>query len=236
MNQLIKCLIVDDEPLAINVIKGYIQKVPQLELVTTCTDAIQAFQVLNEQTIDLLFLDIEMPGLNGIDFIKSLNQAPAIVLTTAFREYAIESYEIDVLDYLLKPISFGRFFKSISKYLQNNGENSPATQQNTPTKSQGSIYVYSNKKNVKVYLDDIWYIESVKDYVKIHTGAEYIISKDTISRYESLLPPSFLRVHRSYIINTAKIKAFTHHDIEIGDKEIPIGTSYKKEVIARLKE
>lgn len=235
MNQQIKCLIVDDEPLAIKVIKEYLQKVPQLELVATCADAIQAFQVLSEQEVDLLFLDIEMPGINGIDFIKSLAHPPSVILTTAYREYAIESYEVDVLDYLLKPISFSRFFKAVSKYLQSTpDQNSPAPSVEI-TKPQGSIYVYSNKKNVKVYLENILYVESIKDYVKIHTEDQTIVSKDTISRYEQLLPPAFLRVHRSFIVNTSKINAFTHHDIEIGDKEIPIGTSYKKEVIGHLK-
>ncbi len=235
MNQVFNCLIVDDEPLAINVIKGYIEQVPQLTLVTTCPDAIQAFQVISQQQIDLVFLDIEMPGINGIDFIKSLAQPPAIILTTAYREYAIESYEIDVVDYLLKPISFTRFFKAINKYLKLVTDTAPNSSSSI-NKQSGSIYVYSNKKNVKVNFDDILYIESIKDYVKIHTKNKSIISKDTITRYESLLPNSFFRVHRSYIINSTKISAFTQHDIEIGEKEIPIGISYKKKVVELLKK
>ncbi len=234
MNQKIKCLIVDDEPLAIMVLKDFLEKVPQLELITTCADALQAFQVLNQEAIDLVFLDIEMPGLNGIDFIKSLANPPAIILTTAYREYAMESYEIEVVDYLLKPIAFSRFFKAINKYLKS--VNNLALEQTVEQKtSQGSIYVYSNKKNIKVYLDDILYLESLKDYIRIHTSEQQIVSKDTISRYEELLPDSFLRVHRSFIINTEKISAFTQHDIEIGTKEIPIGSSYKKRVMQLLK-
>ncbi len=234
MNQKIKCLIVDDEPLAIMVLKDFLEKVPQLELITTCADALQAFQVLNQEAIDLVFLDIEMPGLNGIDFIKSLANPPSIILTTAYREYAMESYEIEVVDYLLKPIAFSRFFKAINKYLKsvNNFVLEQTVEQKT---SQGSIYVYSNKKNIKVYLDDILYLESLKDYIRIHTSEQQIVSKDTISRYEELLPDSFLRVHRSFIINTEKISAFTQHDIEIGTKEIPIGSSYKKRVMQLLK-
>lgn len=235
MSQTIKCLIVDDEPLAINVIKEYLLQVPQLELVTTCSDAIQAFQALNEYQIDLLFLDIEMPRLNGIDFIKSLANPPAIILTTAYRDYALESYEINVIDYLLKPISFSRFFKAITKYLKTSTENTTAEISNPTTKLSGSIYVYSNKKNIKVYFDEILYIESIKDYVRIHTTKKNIISKDTISRYEELLPNSFFRIHRSYIVNSAKISAFTPHDIDIGEKELPIGTSYKKKVVELLK-
>lgn len=234
MNPNIKCLIVDDESLAIKVIEDYITQVPQLELAATCNNAIEAFQILNQQEIQLMFLDIEMPGLNGIDFIKSLAHPPAIILTTAFREYAIESYEINVVDYLLKPISFSRFFKAVTKYLS---FNEPLIQPSpTPINPKlGSIYVYSNKKNVKVNFKDILYIESIKDYVRIHTPKKRIVSKDTIVRYEELLPNSFLRIHRSFIVNMTKISAFTHHDIEIGDKEIPIGTSYKKRVIGILK-
>lgn len=235
MSQLVKCLIVDDEPLAINIIKDYIAQIPQLTLTTTCSDAIQAFQALNEHKIDLIFLDIEMPRLNGIDFIKSLANPPAIILTTAYRDYALESYEIDVIDYLLKPISFTRFFKAVTKYLK-----AADTQVSTPSvavtpKQSGSIYVYANKKNIKVYLEDILYIESIKDYVRIHTTTKNIISKGTITKYETLLPSSFFRIHRSYIVNSAKIFAFTQHDIEIGEKELPIGTSYKKQVMDLLK-
>jgi len=233
MHQKIKCLIVDDEPLAITVLKEFLEKIPQLELVNTCADALQAFQILSQEKIDLVFLDIEMPGLNGIDFIKSLANPPSIILTTAYREYAMESYEIEVVDYLLKPISFSRFFKAINKYLKS--INIVAVEQVVEQKtSQGSIYVYSNKKNIKVYLEEILYIESLKDYVRIHTSQQQIISKDTISRYEELLPNSFLRVHRSFIINKEKISAFTQHDIEIGEQEIPIGSSYKKKVIELL--
>ena len=233
MSELIKCLIVDDEPLAIDVIKGYVEQVPQLSLIDTCSDAMSAFQIINDRPIDLIFLDIEMPGINGISFIKSLSNPPAVILTTAFREYAIESYEIEVVDYLLKPISFDRFFKAINKHLKSStvvtGIPSP------PEKSGGSIYVYSNKKNLKVYFDDILYVESIKDYITIHTSEAQITSKNTITNFEELLPSTFLRVHRSFIINSSKITAFTHQDIEIGDKEIPIGTSYKRAVLEQLK-
>lgn len=233
MSELIKCLIVDDEPLAIDVIKGYVEQVQQLSLIDTCSDAMSAFQIINDQSIDLIFLDIEMPGINGISFIKSLTNPPAVILTTAFREYAIESYEIEVVDYLLKPISFDRFFKAINKHLKSSTvvTGIPAS----PEKSGGSIYVYSNKKNLKVYFDDILYVESIKDYITIHTTEAQITSKNTITNFEELLPSGFLRVHRSFIVNSSKITAFTHQDIEIGDKEIPIGTSYKRAVLEQLK-
>jgi len=236
VSETIKCLIVDDEPLAINVIKGYIDRVPQLELVNTCNDAMEALQAINNYHIDLLFLDIEMPEMNGIDFLKSLSNPPQVILTTAFRKYAFDSYDVDVIDYLLKPISFNRFFKSISKYIKLNSVK-PAErsiEKSEPSKSS-SIYVYSDKKNVKVYLDDIIYVESIKDYVRIHTEDKNLISKATITKYENLLPDSFLRIHRSFIVNLSKVTAYTQHDIEIGEKEIPIGSSFKKKVADFLK-
>ncbi len=233
MSESIKCLIVDDEPLAIKVIKGYVEQVPQLELVDTCGDAMSAFQVINQKKVDLIFLDIEMPGINGISFIKSLSNPPAVILTTAFREYAFESYEIEVVDYLLKPISFDRFFKAINKHLKS--KTATPEMPDTPAKTGGSIYVYSNKKNLKVYFDDILYVESIKDYITIHTTEAQIVSKNTITNFEELLPSSFLRIHRSFIVNSTKITAFTHQDIEIGDKEVPIGTSYKRAVLEQLK-
>jgi len=235
VSERVKCLIVDDEPLAIDVIKGYVSQVPQFELVGTCSDAMQAFQVLNKEKVDLLFLDIEMPGMTGLEFIRSLSSVPHVILTTAYREYALESYEMEVVDYLLKPISFGRFFKAVSKYLKLTANTAAPQLPTNKPKERGSIYVYADKKNIKVYFEDILFIESIKDYVRIHTKGKNIVSKNTITRYEELLPDSFIRVHRSYIINLAKINAYTHHDIEIGEKEIPIGTSYKRVVMERLK-
>lgn len=236
MNKSVKCIIVDDEPLAGNIIRDYIEQIPQLELVSICNSALEAFQEIHQNQIDLMFLDIEMPEMTGLDFLKSISHPPDVILTTAYRKYAIESYEVDVTDYLLKPISFQRFFKSITKYL----EKKVSTQKDLPAtvtiEHKGSMFVYSEKKNVKVYFKDILYIESIKDYIRIHTSDKNIISKDTISRYDGLLPHSFLRIHRSFIVNKEKITAFTNHDVEIGSKELPIGISYKKEVLVRLAE
>ena len=234
MTGIFNCIIVDDEPLAIDVISQYIHKVPQLNLITSCSDPLEAFKVLNQQKIDLIFLDIEMPEINGIQFLKSLSNPPAVILTTAYREYAIESYEVEVIDYLLKPISFDRFFKGVAKFLKQRRKSDLPTDRRDSTEQQNSIFIYSDKKNVKVYFDDILYVESIKDYVRIHTTQSNIISKSTISAYEELLPESFLRIHRSYIVNTKWITAFTKHDVEIDNKEIPIGVSYKREVFASL--
>lgn len=233
MNKIF-CIVVDDEPLASNVIEEYIRQIPQLELVGVCSSAMDAFQILHSKKVDLMFLDIEMPEISGLNFLKSISDPPDVVLTTAYREYAVESYEVDVHDYLLKPISFERFLRSITKYLQKANIKIEEKIIHPSRKPRGSIFVYANKKNIKVYFKDILYVESIKDYVCIHCTDRNLISKDTISRYEKILTDDFLRIHRSFIVNKIHISAFSNHDVEIGDKEIPIGVSYKKEVLQQL--
>ena len=236
MSHVIKCLIVDDEPLAIDLIKSHIAQISQLELVGTCQNAMEAFELLKKQSLDLLFLDIQMPLITGIEFVKSLQQAPSIIFTTAHRQYAVESYELDVVDYLVKPITFSRFFKAINKYLNNRGRQKMVQYSpNTFLGVENYIYVQVNKKYVKVLFDTILFVESIKDYIRIHTSNQRIITKDKISDFEKKLPNYFLRIHRSYIVNTTKITAFTANDVEIHEKEIPIGISYKRQVLERLK-
>ncbi|MEE9371777.1 MAG: LytTR family DNA-binding domain-containing protein [Saprospiraceae bacterium] len=237
MTKKVRCLVVDDEPLAIDILKEYIQQVDGLELITTCSTAMDAFSVITKQEIDLIFLDIEMPDLNGLELVKTIKKGIKVIVTTAYREYAIEGYELDILDYLLKPISFQRFFKSVNKYLRlANNNNMPRIESGSSAKPRGSMFIYADKKNFKVYFDDILYLESIKDYVRIHILKKNIITKGTISHFEGLLPSCFLRIHRSYIVNTSKINAFTNHDVEINNKEIPIGVSYKRAVLESLKE
>jgi len=238
MSKKIRCLVVDDEPLAIKLLEKHIQQFSQLELVASCWNAVQAFEILKTKEIDLIFLDIQMPGLNGIEFVKSLQHPPAIIFTTAYREYAVESYELDVVDYLLKPITFNRFFKSINKFFDKNN-NKEITSSSSPLTAEAAesfIYVNTNRRFVKIQFEKVWYVESLKDYVRIHTEEQKIMTKDKISEFEKKLPDYFIRIHRSFIINTKKITAFTQHDIEINGEEIPIGISYKKEVIAFLKK
>lgn len=233
MSQTVKCLIVDDEPLAAGLIKKHIDQIPQLELVETCWNAIEAFEVLKRESIDLVFLDIQMPVLNGLEFIKSLDKTPGIILTTAYREYALEGYELDVIDYLLKPITFVRFFKAVNKYLSKEPVQEIMVQSPQPqAEGEAFIYVNTNRKHVKVLFEEVLYIESLKDYVRIHTPLKSITTKDKISDFFQKLPPHFLRVHRSFIVNTRKVSAYSAHEIEIQEHEIPIGISYKKEVMA----
>ena len=228
-----KCLIVDDEELARELIATHVSQLPDFEIVATCASAIEASSVLKNNAIDLLFLDIEMPVLKGTEFLKNLVHQPKVIFTTAHREYAIESYELNVVDYLLKPIVFNRFFKAIEKFLDT--QQHTIVEKTVTTAEVSHIFVQSNKKNIKVNYDAILYIESIKDYIKIHTKTSRLVIKHGISAFESKLDHRFVRVHRSYIVNSEKVTAFTKQDIEIGALEIPIGELYKKNTLLKLK-
>ena len=235
----IKCLLVDDEPLAMEILESYINQVPDLELVGKCESALKAYEILRQQEIDLIFLDIEMPQLNGIEFINTLEKTPNVIFTTAHRHYAFEGYELDVLDFLLKPVSFGRFLKSINKLHRSSTSQEAETESGDELEKSDKmtfIYVKEDKKMVKIYLEDVLYIESLKDYVCIHTKTRKIVTKQQISYLEQKLPEDdFMRVHRSFIIAIRKIKAFNSSQIELdGQKELPIGRSYKPKVLERL--
>jgi DNA-binding LytR/AlgR family response regulator len=232
----IKCLIIDDEPLAIELLRQHTSHFSDLEVVATAQNALEGFDLLKKHQIDLLFLDIQMPKLTGLQFLKALTDPPQVILTTAYREYALESYDLEVLDYLLKPISFERYLKAINKYykLQDKPFTTAAPAASGPVVND-HIYVNVNKKHHKVLFQDIRYAESLKDYVRIHTQDASYTTKFKISDFMGLLPIHFIRVHRSYVVNTQKITAFTGLDVEIGRTEIPIGASYKEAVWATLK-
>lgn len=233
-----KCIIVDDEPLAIELVKSHVLAMPRLQLVGTCINALEAAEIMSQQPIDLLFMDIQMPKITGIEFLKSVTHPPKVILTTAYREYALEGFELNVVDYLLKPITFERFFKAVNKYFELTSTSIPVTKE-IPTISASElehIYVNINKKNVKVLFKDVLYIESLKDYIKIVTEKENLVTKDKISDFEQKTPSFFLRIHRSFIVNTRNITAFTSNDVEMGGKEIPIGVSYKSEVFKILEK
>jgi DNA-binding LytR/AlgR family response regulator len=224
------CIIVDDEPLAVEVIKAHISNLGLFRIAAECNSASEAFQHLGTEKVDLMFLDIQMPGLKGTDFLKSLVNPPRVILTTAFRDYAYEGYELNVVDYLLKPISYERFLKAVDKFL-----NSEITRAGVPEEEQ-YIYLNINKKIHKILVHDIVYIESFKDYLTIHTSAGEIVAKHTISALEQMLPEKeFIRIHRSYIISVSKIKGFNAHFIDIGIKELPVGPNYTAQVFEKLK-
>lgn len=225
--QQYNCIIVEDEPLAAEVLQDYVKQVPFLNLIAVCTDAIYAMDSLQKEKIDLIFLDIHLPKLKGLDFIKTLKHPPQIIITTAYHEYAIQSYEHNVLDYLLKPIEFNRFLMAVNK-LNQSTETKPA-QQIPQAGERKHIFFNVSKKKVKVFLDEILYIESLKEYIRIATVNKTIITKFQIGQIEEMLTKNnFIRVHRSFIVSKNRIDAFTATDVEINNKLIPIGRSYKE--------
>lgn len=231
---IIRCLVVDDEPPAREILRRYIEQVPGLQLAAECGNALQAFALLQQQQVDLIFLDIRMPQLNGNDFLKTLKLPPKVIFTTAFAEYAIEGYELDVIDYLLKPIQFDRFLKAVNKAYQ---LTQTKNEQPLPEEKKNESFVYfrADRKMIKVMLRDILFIESMKDYIKVITTNGAIITKQSISSVEAMLPErEFIRVHRSYIASVAHIKSFTSEIIEIEKTEIPIGKLFRNEVMKTL--
>jgi len=233
----INCLIVDDEPEAQLVIQSYLDRLDGFTVLGSASNAVEAFQLLQENSVDLMFLDIKLPKINGIDFLRSLSSPPKVILTTAYREFALDGYELDVIDFLLKPISMERFLKSISKiYTINNLEQIELPREPTVHAERPFIYVKSERKMVKIFLDEISYIESIRDYVKIILSNKNIVSKQRISFLEKILPEKrFIRIHRSYIISLPKVEAFTPTTIEIDGNELPIGNHYKNSILKALK-
>jgi len=228
-----KCLIVDDESLARELIETHVSQLEDFKVIASCKSALEAHKILQSEKIDLLFLDIEMPVLKGTDFLKTLSHKPKVIFTTAYREYAIDGFNLNAVDYLLKPITFERFFQSIEKFIETSTPVPPLLEKIEDENSH--IYVQSNKKNIKIFFDNINYIESIKDYVRIHLQDSTLMLKHGITAFEDKLDARFIRVHRSFIVNTQKITAFTKQDIEIGKIEIPIGDYYKVNVLKHLK-
>jgi DNA-binding LytR/AlgR family response regulator len=230
----IKCLVIDDEPLARKLMISHISKIESLELAGECTNAIEAGNFLRTSKVDLLFLDIQMPEINGLQFIGTLKNPPAIILTTAYRDFAPEAFDLDVVDYLLKPISFERFSKSVNKYFDKRLEGKTSDVLD-PNKSSAFIYLKADRKNHKILLKEIIYIESLDDYVKVHLKEVTLVTRENISSLEATLPTGiFVRIHRSFIINTHYVSAISSDSIEIKGKELPIGRAFKKSALALL--
>ena len=227
------CLAVDDEPPALEVLKKFIISMHTLELAGTCSDAIEAINFLQSKPVDLIFLDIKMPELLGTDFIRALKNPPKVIFTTAYRKYAIEGFELDAVDYLLKPISFDRFLKAVSKVMQTSlSDAKPEDElQNNKQGSTGYISFRSDRRMIKVALNDILYIESIKDYIKVITATGTVITKQSISSVEEMLPNElFIRIHRSYIVSVSKIESYNHELVWIAKQELPISRMYRHEV------
>jgi len=228
----IRCLIIDDEPLAQRVIEKYAENIPFLEIVQKCNNAVEAIEVLHNQEVDLLFLDINMPRLSGMDFLKTLKNAPLVIITTAYAEYAIQGYELDVVDYLMKPFPFDRFYKAIQKAEELiKGRELPHVEPKEAHRPEETfIFVKSSKKTYKVNLDEILYIEALGDYVKIYTNEKMIISYQSLKNIEALLPAaSFPRIHKSFIIALSRIDLIEGNHVKIRERQIPIGTNFKND-------
>jgi DNA-binding LytR/AlgR family response regulator len=232
----IRCLLIDDEPPALKVLQSYVSQISGLELVGVCTNAIEAMDVLHAKVVDVMFLDIKMPKIIGTQFLRSLTHPPKVIFVTAYREYAVEGFELDAVDYLVKPVSFERFLKAIDKLKRSGNHQTINEQKLYPSNPNAFVYLKSEKVMQKIFIDDILYIESWKDYVKLFfTGGKHLLVKQTISAMESLLSEhKFLRVHRSYIISLDKISGYCSNCVKMHTTEIPIGRLYKQAVIGQL--
>src|SRR5688572_24511733 len=229
----IRCLIIGDEPPAQVILKKYISEVERLELVGICNSAVEAISVLQSEQVDLLFLDIQMPGLLGTKFIRTLNNPPKVIFTTAYRKFAVEGFELNAVDYLLKPIGFERFLQAVNKIFQINLSVLNQTGISTDPGEPENLFLYFrvDRRMAKVFLEDILFVESLKDYIKIVTVKKTIVTKQPISSLEALLPAdSFIRIHRSYIIAVNKIDSFNADSVEIRKNELPVGRFYKQDV------
>jgi DNA-binding LytR/AlgR family response regulator len=228
---MIRCIAIDDENLALELIEDDIRKVPFLELVGICKSGFEAMEVLQKEKIDLLFLDIHMPDISGIQFLKSLTHRPLVIFTTAYEKYALEGFELDVIDYLLKPYSYERFLKAVNKaqeYLTN-VERVQLMETGDPVPAASAyIFVKSDYKLVKIEINEILYIESLKDYIKIFTGGKPVLTLSSMKAIEDRLPSTeFIRVHRSFIVNIRKIQYIHRNFVMVENKEVPIGDNYK---------
>ncbi|MFM9948710.1 MAG: LytR/AlgR family response regulator transcription factor [Saprospiraceae bacterium] len=220
---MLSCIIVEDEPLAAGILEDYVQQVSWLRFVGRCPDAMAAAETLREQPVDAIFLDIHLPGLKGLDFLRTLSHPPQVILTTAYHEYALESYELGVVDYLLKPIDFERFLKAIQKFRL------PKTVSENLMQTRPFRFFNVNKKMVRVWLDEIQYVESLKEYVRLWlTDGKSIVTKMPLGDLEkSLEDMGFLRSHRSFLVAMRHIEAYSATDLTVGGKEIPIGRLYR---------
>lgn len=222
----IKCLIIDDEPLAIKVVENHLKEFQNFEVIETFNNPIEALSLLEKGNVDVLFLDINMPKMNGLDFAKTLNSKMNVVITSAYREYAVESFDLNVLDYLVKPIPFNRFLKTINKitqkvYLQK------GIQKEEGSSNESFIFLKVDKKLIKIKFEDILYVESLKDYIKVFTtSGNYLVHKSLTSMTEELPDSNFIRIHRSYTIAIDKVKSVEGNLVEIATTKIPIGRKY----------
>jgi two-component system, LytTR family, response regulator len=232
---MIRCVVVDDEPYARQLLTEFISKVPNLKLEGAFSSALAALPVLSKKSIDVLFLDIQMPDISGIDFLKTLDKRPLVIFTTAFAEYALEGFELDVADYLLKPFDFSRFLKAVNKLSQKLESPPPPQSSDASTPKKDFIFVKDGTRLVKVNLSEIKFIKGTREYVTIVTPGSKIMSLQSMKALEEELPENFIRVHNSFIVNITCINSIAKNEIEIGDEIIPIGITYKKSFFEKIR-
>ncbi|HKC37733.1 MAG TPA: LytTR family DNA-binding domain-containing protein [Chitinophagaceae bacterium] len=232
----LRCLLIDDEPPALKVLASYISNISSLEIVAQCKNAIEALDVLNQKIVDVIFLDIKMPKILGTEFLKNLSHPPKVIFVTAYRDYAVEGYELDAVDYLVKPVSFERFFKAITKLNRVIDKEPVTTTAEYKSSPEAFVYLKVDKDMKKIFVNDIVYIESWKDYVKLFlANGKNILVKQSITAMENLLSDhKFMRVHRSYMVSLNKISGYNGLSVQLDAKEIPIGRLYKQVVMERL--
>jgi len=236
MVDLIKCIIIEDEPIACEIMQDYIQDIQRLDLVGTFTDALYASEFLRNNIVDVVFLDLHLPKLSGFEFLKTMKNPPKIIVTTAYHQYALEGYELDIVDYLLKPIEFSRLLKAINK-LDKEFESQHISSQSDIRQEEQFMFFNVNKKKIKVRLNEIYYIESLKEYIKIHLKDSQLVTHFQIGEIEkSLNHLNLIRIHRSFLVVESKIEAYTSSSVEINGEELPIGRTYKKMVFERLEK
>jgi DNA-binding LytR/AlgR family response regulator len=231
----IKCLIIDDEPIAREVIRTHLDKLDDFEIAGEHENALEALSFLKQNRIDLIFLDIKMPRLSGLDFLRSLKHPPKAIITTAYREHALEGFDLHVIDYLLKPVSFERFLQAIDHYYESLSRSFSLNMPSSPLSRDAFLYLRDNRKTHKVFLSDIRLIESEGEYIKVHTDDKPILTRCSLSVMEKALPGDhFIRTHNSFIVSLKRITAFSTSIIELGDTEVPISRKYKNQVMKAL--
>ncbi len=235
MSEQIQCIVVDDEPVAREILETHLAKIEKVNVVASCKNAIEAFHVVNKQKVDLIFLDINMPEISGLSFAKSINKNCKVIFTTAYREYAVDGFDLQAVDYLLKPISFERLLQALHKYLNENVPLPNHAPVEIEAEKSDYFFVRSDRKMIKIAFSEILYIESLSDYIKIHLTDKTVVTRETIANIEARLPQNdFLRVHRSFVVAVGAIDSFTNEYVEIGKKQIPVSRSYKNEVLEKL--
>lgn len=232
----INCIIVDDEPVAREILENHLNRIEQVRVVASCKNAVEAFQAINSHPVDLVFLDIQMPDISGLSFARSVNRKLKIIFTTAYREYAVEGFDLRAVDYLLKPISFERLMQGIDKYLEESNVPAGETAGDGHVLHEDSMFIRSDRRMVRVSFGEVLFIESLGDYIKIHLAeGKTLVTRDSISNISAALPmEAFIRVHRSYIVNRHHIESYTSDTIGIGKHEVPISRSYREEVVKKL--